>query len=62
MTDDPPFGLAYVRPTKGLIGWTEDDSLLVVSAGKGGRWERFVIDQGHGQRTCVRIGWRRYLG
>lgn len=49
-------------PKKGVIGWTSDHSLIVVSAGCNGRWERFVIAEGEDcKRYCVRDGWKRFL-
>lgn len=51
------------RPPKGIIGWTSDDSLIVVGAGRDARWEKFVITEDRdGKRICVRNGWKRYLG
>jgi len=51
------------RPSKGIIGWTSDDSLLVIGAGKDGRWEKFIVAEGEdGKRYCFREGWKRYLG
>lgn len=51
------------RPPKGIIGWTSDHSLIVLGAGRDGRWEKFVIAEGEdGKRYCVRDGWKRYLG
>lgn len=51
------------RPQKGVIGWTSDHSLIVIGAGRDGRWERYVIAEGEdGKRYCVRDGWKRYLG
>lgn len=51
------------RPSKGIIGWTSDQSILVVGAGRDARWEKFVIAEGEdGKRYCVRDGWKRYLG
>ena len=59
----PPLGSAIPRPSKGVIGWMDDSSLVLVSAGNEGRWERFVIREGdEGKRQCVRDGWKRYLG
>jgi hypothetical protein len=50
------------RPPKGIIGWTNDHSIIVIGAGRDGRWEKFVIAEGEdGRRYCVRDGWRRYL-
>jgi WD40 repeat protein len=59
----PPIGPSYGRPQKGLIGWCDDHTLLVIGSGKEGRWEKFVIRDGEeGKRYCVRDGWKRYLG
>lgn len=55
--------LGTSRPPKGVIGWLNETTLLVVGAGKDARWEKFVIQEGpDGQRHCVREGWKRYLG
>lgn len=54
---------ATFRPPKGIIGWTSDHSIIVIGAGRDGRWEKFVIAEGEdGRRYCVRDGWKRYLG
>ena len=47
----------------GLIGWLNDSTIVVVSSGEDGKWERFaiVVDQ-DGKRHCMRNGWKRYLG
>ncbi|KAK2754432.1 Phosphatidylinositol 3,5-bisphosphate-binding protein [Arachnomyces sp. PD_36] len=59
----PPLGTSLARPSKGVIGWTNDQTILVLGAGKEGRWERFVLKDGEdGKRFCVREGWKRYLG
>ncbi|KAK2879944.1 Phosphatidylinositol 3,5-bisphosphate-binding protein [Arthroderma sp. PD_2] len=59
----PPPGAPSERPSKGIIGWTSDQSLLVIGAGKAGRWERFVLQEASdGTRQCLRAGWKRYLG
>ncbi|KAI9696370.1 MAG: Phosphatidylinositol 3,5-bisphosphate-binding protein [Candelina mexicana] len=56
-------GIPGGRPPKGIIGWTSDDTLIVIGAGRDGRWEKFIIGEGDdGKRRCVRDGWRRYLG
>ncbi|KAI9719561.1 MAG: Phosphatidylinositol 3,5-bisphosphate-binding protein [Candelaria pacifica] len=56
-------GIPGGRPPKGIIGWTSDDALIVIGAGRDGRWEKFVIGEGDdSKRRCVRDGWRRYLG
>ncbi|KAL2812386.1 WD40-repeat-containing domain protein [Aspergillus granulosus] len=59
----PPLGTSLGRPMKGVIGWSDDNTILVVSSGRGGRWEKFVLREGEeGRRHCVREGWKRYLG
>lgn len=59
----PPLGSSIPRPSKGVIGWMDDKTLVLVSAGKEGRWEKFVILEGDDRkRYCVREGWKRYLG
>ena len=51
------------RPPKGIIGWTSDHSIIVIGAGRDGRWEKFVVAEGEdGKRYCVRDGWKRLLG
>lgn len=59
----PPIGTKFGRPQKGLIGWCDDQTLLVVGSGREGRWEKFVLRDGEeGKRHCLREGWKRYLG
>jgi hypothetical protein len=59
----PPLGSTLPRPSKGVIGWLDNATLVVISAGKDSRWERFVIREGEdGKRYCIREGWKRYLG
>lgn len=56
-------GIRGGRPPKGIIGWTNDYTILVIGAGRDGRWEKFIVGEGEdGKRHCVRNGWRRYLG
>lgn len=56
-------GIPGGKPKKGVIGWKDDDSLLVIGAGRDGRWEKFVIGETHeGKRQLIRNGWKRYLG
>ena len=60
--------VALKKAQKGLIGWIDDATLLVVGTGKDGRWERFRIGESSGpgdeavQRSVWRDGWKRYLG
>ncbi|KKK13663.1 SVP1-like protein [Aspergillus ochraceoroseus] len=59
----PPLGNSLGRPLKGIIGWFDDRTILVVGSGRGGRWEKFVLREGEdGKRHCMREGWKRYLG
>lgn len=56
-------GIPGGRPPKGILGWTNDHTVIVIGAGRDGRWERFIIGEAEdGKRHCVRDGWRRYLG
>ncbi|KAI5921903.1 WD40-repeat-containing domain protein [Camillea tinctor] len=59
--DSPVLGTS--RPIKGVIGWLDENSLLVVGAGQDARWERFVLREGEdGHLVIARDGWKRYLG
>ncbi|PBP16432.1 SVP1-like protein 2 [Diplocarpon rosae] len=50
------------RPPKGVLGWTSEDNIVVIGAGRDSRWEKFIIAIGEdGRRYCVRDGWKRYL-
>ncbi|KAI9820058.1 MAG: Phosphatidylinositol 3,5-bisphosphate-binding protein [Phylliscum demangeonii] len=56
-------GGVHGRSSQGVIGWTSNTSLVVVGAGRDGKWERFAIgDADKGEKFCVREAWRRYLG
>jgi len=56
-------GIPGGRPRKGIIGWRNDYTIIVIGAGRDGRWEKFIIGEGDdGRRHCVRNGWKRYLG
>lgn len=56
-------GLPGGKPKKGVIGWIDDNIILVIGAGRDGRWEKFIIGEGDdGRRRCIRQGWKRYLG
>ena len=69
--DEPLYGAASPlnspesgsRAPKGVIGWTSDHSIIVIGAGRDGRWEKFIIAEGEdGKRYCMREGWKKYLG
>lgn len=59
----PALGSLGVRPQKGLIGWVDEQTILVIGAGRDARWERFKIGEDEdGKRNVRRDGWKRYLG
>lgn len=59
----PALGSLGVRPQKGFIGWTNDQTIVVIGAGRDARWERFkIIVDDEGKRSLRREGWKRYLG
>ena len=56
-------GIPGGKPGKGIIGWLNDSTVLVIGAGRDGRWEKFLVGVGgDGKRFCERRGWKRYLG
>ena len=56
-------GIPGGKPRKGVIGWKDDYTILVIGAGRDGRWEKFLLlDGDDGKRHLVRNGWKRYLG
>ena len=56
-------GIPGGKPRKGVIGWKNDFTILVLGAGRDGRWEKYVLADGDdGRRHLVRNGWKRYLG
>lgn len=60
---DGSMTLGTGRPVKGIIGWVDEDALVVVGAGRDARWERFaLVLADDGRRVLVREGWKRYLG
>ena len=67
MGDEPLSGPgisdAAFMPPKGVMGWIDDVTIIVVGGGRDGRWEKFVIAEGEdGKRYVNREGWKRYLG
>ena len=55
-------GIPGGKPRKGVIGWKDEYTLLVVGAGRDGRWEKFILgDRDDGRKVLVRGGWIRYL-
>lgn len=65
-TAKPPVpipGIPGGKARKGVVGWLDDWTLVVVGAGRDGRWEKFVLGRGEdGRRWVGRQGWKRYLG
>jgi WD40 repeat protein len=55
-------GVPGGRPTKGLIGWLDDETIIVLGAGQDPRWERFQLGlDDKGKKCLVSNGWRRYI-
>ncbi|EAT89564.1 hypothetical protein SNOG_02833 [Parastagonospora nodorum SN15] len=56
-------GVPGGRPTKGLLGWLDDNTVLILGAGQDARWERFsiVIEEDTGKKVLAPYGWKRYL-
>lgn len=53
------------RPMKGITGWLDEQTLVVVGAGVDARWEKFALvdaTDGSGGLALVREGWKRYQG
>ena len=58
-----PTVILGAQPMKGVIGWLNDFTIMVIGAGRDGRWEKYVVGANDdGKRFCVREGWKRYLG
>ena len=50
------------RRVKGLVGWVDDETIVVLSAGRDARYERFKLDlDQQGPATLRRVGWSRYM-
>jgi hypothetical protein len=56
-------GVPGGRPTKGLLGWLDNNTIIVLGAGQDARWERFsiVIEEDTGKKILTPFGWKRYL-
>ena len=62
-TSQPISGMPGGRAPKGVIGWLNDWTVLVIGAGRDGRWEKFMLGEDErGRRLIGRRGWKRYLG
>lgn len=59
---DPEIELRDGRARKGVIGWFEDSSLAIISAGSDARYERYsLVNSREGSTVCVRDGWSKFL-
>ena len=47
---------------KGLVGWVDDETIVVLSSGSDARYERFKLDlDTGGPATLERSGWSRFM-
>lgn len=47
---------------KGVVGWLDDSTIAIISAGADARYERYALhDSGQGRASCVREGWSKFL-
>lgn len=54
--------LGTSRPPKGVLGWLDDATVLVVGGGRDARWEKFVVTRDDQAGWGVkRDSWKRYL-
>ena len=55
-------GIPGGRAPKGILGWSNDNAIVVIGAGRDGKWQKFSlkIDK-DGNRVCEHAEWRRYL-
>lgn len=51
------------RPPKGILGWTDDQTILILGAGRDGVLEKFAIAEGEDRkRYCTRVEHWKYPG
>lgn len=56
-------GVPGGSPPIGVCAWIDEERVVIVSAGSGGRYERFVVGRdGRGEVAVGREGWCDYLG
>lgn len=49
-------------PTKGLLGWLDDSTFLIIGAGQDARWEKFVVETNETGKVFVQsVAWKNYL-
>lgn len=66
----PALGSMPARPMKGILGWRDNNTIIVIGTGRDSRWERFrigerVVMQGQDEvlkKEVWKDGWKRYLG
>lgn len=66
----PALGSMPARPMKGILGWKDNNTIIVIGTGRDSRWERFrigdrVVMQGQEEvlkKEVWKDGWKRYLG
>ncbi|CAO2654097.1 Nn.00g108300.m01.CDS01 [Neocucurbitaria sp. VM-36] len=55
-------GVPGGRPTKGLVGWLDDTTILIIGAGQDARWDRFVVGVDEtGRQAFLDHQWKRYI-
>jgi len=54
-------GVPGGRPTKGLLGWLDDSTVVIVGAGQDARWDRFALGMEDGRTAFVGHQWKRYI-
>ena len=55
-------GVPGGRPTKGLLGWLDDTTVLIIGAGQDARWDRFIVGVDEsGRKVFSDHKWKRYL-
>lgn len=53
--------LGTTKPQKGLVGWYEEESLVVVGAGVDARWEKYQMGRDDNDKRFIgRVGFKRY--
>ncbi|EPE08035.1 wd repeat domain-containing phosphoinositide-interacting protein 4 [Ophiostoma piceae UAMH 11346] len=54
--------MGWTRLPRGTVGWTDENTVVVLGAGIDPKYERFGISVGSdGQRVCQRQAWANYL-
>jgi WD40 repeat protein len=55
-------GVPGGSPTRGLLGWIDDDTLVIIGAGSDATWQKFIVGYDEaGARVIVKEGWKKYL-